>query len=379
MADRTDPPRPVAVVMRDAIREHLTPGERPGEGLRERKKRLTRQQISNTATSMFLEQGFDQVRVADVAAACGVSEKTVYNYFPTKETLVLDREDAMGDAIRRALGPGAPEGSPIDAAVAVLVHDMDELCAEWHRVGDHGPKELEGMIRRFGDMIDATPSLRAAQRDMMDRLVSVAAEAMASRAGVHPDDPEPQIAADAILGLWRIQFLSMQRYADGTHTVDQVRDLVVADVRRAARLVDTGLWSFGMAVQGSNGREQLKAAADAANEARKQVLTAIRQARTAWRTMADQAHGAGDGSESRPDPRAATRARQEAQRTRQRAQRDLQQARRDEQEARRQAADAKREALKAGRDAVQAAGEALKAGREASRLERERAAGPRRR
>ena len=61
------------------------------EGLRERKKRLMRQQLSDTATAMFLERGFDEVRVAEIAAACGVSEKTVFNYFPTKEALVLDR------------------------------------------------------------------------------------------------------------------------------------------------------------------------------------------------------------------------------------------------------------------------------------------------
>jgi len=45
----------------------------PGEGLRERKKRLTRQLISDTATTMFLERGFEEVRVAEVAAACNVS------------------------------------------------------------------------------------------------------------------------------------------------------------------------------------------------------------------------------------------------------------------------------------------------------------------
>src|SRR5689334_11485929 len=60
------------------------------EGLRERKKRLLRQQLSDTATRMFIERGFDAVRVTEVAEACGVSDKTVFNYFPTKEALVLD-------------------------------------------------------------------------------------------------------------------------------------------------------------------------------------------------------------------------------------------------------------------------------------------------
>ncbi|MGH3380870.1 MAG: TetR/AcrR family transcriptional regulator, partial [Actinoallomurus sp.] len=66
-------------------------GAPEGEGLRERKKRLMRRQLSDTATQLFMERGFEAVRVAEIAEACGVSEKTVFNYFPTKESLILDR------------------------------------------------------------------------------------------------------------------------------------------------------------------------------------------------------------------------------------------------------------------------------------------------
>jgi hypothetical protein len=61
---------------------------------------------------------------------------------------------------------------------------------------------------------------------------------------VDPDDPEPQIAASAVLGLWRVQFGSMARHAIGDHTVIELRDAVIADVRRAAHLIETGLWTF---------------------------------------------------------------------------------------------------------------------------------------
>src|SRR5690554_4399417 len=84
------------------------------ESLRERKKRETRQHISDVATGLFLERGFDEVRVADVAAAAGVSEKTVYNYFETKEALLLDREEKMRAALEQALGPTASTSSPIE-------------------------------------------------------------------------------------------------------------------------------------------------------------------------------------------------------------------------------------------------------------------------
>jgi AcrR family transcriptional regulator len=258
----------------------------PSEGLRERKKRLMRQLISDTATEMFLERGFDEVRVSEVAAACEVSEKTVYNYFPTKESLLLDTEEPTAESIRKALGPGAEHASPIEAAVAVLESEVTQLY------GGIDPRIGDGdltMIRRFSELIESTPSLRAAQRDMADRLVQVAAEAMAARAGVNPEDPEPQIAAHAILGLWRVEFQAMNRYSDGTLSAGEVRDAVMGEIRRAARLIETGLWSFGMAVQGSNSRQQLKTAAEAANDASKQVATAIKQARNAWREVIREA------------------------------------------------------------------------------------------
>ncbi len=173
-----------------------------------------RQLISDTATAMFLERGFESVRVAEVAAACEVSEKTVYNYFPTKESLIFDREEAMSEDIRRVLGPGGAPISPIDAAVELIAAETGSFFDSWPE-GDDPPVDLT-LVRRFSELLERTPSLRAARRDMADRLVEVAARAMAARAGVDPDDPEPQIAADALLGLWRVQFRAMTKYSDGT-------------------------------------------------------------------------------------------------------------------------------------------------------------------
>ena len=77
-------------------------------------------------------------------------------------------------------------------------------------------------MRRFGALIQASPSLRAHQSDMMDQFVAVAAAILAERSGLAADDPEPQITATALLGLWRIQFLSLSRHLDGTRTATQV-------------------------------------------------------------------------------------------------------------------------------------------------------------
>jgi AcrR family transcriptional regulator len=210
------------------------------EGLRERKKRLMRQQLSDTATRMFLERGFDAVRVSEIAEACGVSEKTVFNYFPVKEALILDRLDATVAALRTGL---ADRGvSPVEAALRILDAELGAMTS-WLAAQDD-PVQAGASIRRFGALIQAAPSLRAHQSDMMDQFVAVAAAALAGRAAMSPDDPEPRIAATALLGLWRVQFQALGKYLDGTRTPAQLHQAVSADVHRAARLIDTGLSSF---------------------------------------------------------------------------------------------------------------------------------------
>src|SRR5271154_4796474 len=98
------------------------PDLRPHIGLRERKKRLMRQQLSDTATELFLERGFDAVRVAEIAEACGVSEKTVFNYFPTKESLLLDRWGTTMASLRTGLAePAVP---PTEAALRILDREL---------------------------------------------------------------------------------------------------------------------------------------------------------------------------------------------------------------------------------------------------------------
>jgi AcrR family transcriptional regulator len=223
-----------------------TPPRPPGTGapeaggLRERKKRLMRQQLSDTATEMFLARGFDAVRVTEIAEACGVSEKTVFNYFPTKESLILDRLEATMASLRTGLAE--PGVAPVEAALRILDYELSAMTS-WLAAQDD-PVQAGTSIRRFGTLIQDAPSLRAYQSDMMDQFTAVAAEILAGRVGMSPDDPEPQIAATALLGLWRIQFQRLSKYLDGSRTPAQVHQAVTADVHRAAQLINTGLSSL---------------------------------------------------------------------------------------------------------------------------------------
>jgi AcrR family transcriptional regulator len=276
-----DPTHSPLLDWRQALRQHVISTSDENEGLRERKKRLMRQQISDTATLMFLERGFDEVKITEVAAACGVAEKTIYNYFPTKESLVFDQEDSMSEEIEREMGAGAGHVSPVEAMVTIIKSRLRQLISYAELAGHHDMS----MIQRFAELIDRTPSLKTAQMDMTERVAQVAARAMAQRAGIDPDDPEPQIAADSLLGLWRVYFRASFKYAEEGTSLEQFEQSVLDDVQRAARLIDTGLWSFSVAVQGTKSRDQLKIAAEASDEARKKVVSAIKQAKSAWRQI----------------------------------------------------------------------------------------------
>jgi AcrR family transcriptional regulator len=199
-----------------------------------------RQQLSDTATEMFMARGFDAVRVAEIADACGVSEKTVFNYFPTKESLILDRWDTTAASLRTALADhGLP---PVEAALRVL---SDELTAMTSWMAAHeDPVHAARLIRRFGALIRSTPSLRAHERDVADRLAAEVAEVLAERAGLAADDPEPQIAATALLGLWLVQSHSLRKHLERKESPARLHEAVSADVRRAARIVDAALSSL---------------------------------------------------------------------------------------------------------------------------------------
>jgi hypothetical protein len=169
-----------------------------------------------------------------------VSEKTVFNYFPVKEALVMDRLEATLAELRAGLADSPL--APVQAALVILDRDLAAITAVLRDPGGANPGRQA--IRRFGELIRATPSLRAYQADMMERSAAVAAEALAARAGMAADDPEPQIAARALLGLWRVQGDSLGKHLDGAATPARLRELVTADVRRAALLLAAGLRTF---------------------------------------------------------------------------------------------------------------------------------------
>lgn len=98
-------------------------------GLRDRKKQQTHDALSQAAIELFLERGFDEVSVADIAAAADVSKPTLFKYFATKQDLAVHRfADHAGEPARVA--SSARLGGPVDvgdAVVALREHFVDGL------------------------------------------------------------------------------------------------------------------------------------------------------------------------------------------------------------------------------------------------------------
>src|SRR5467141_1987257 len=85
------------------------------EGLRARKKARTRQLIADCAARLFAERGYENIAVSDVAREADVAEQTVYNYFPTKEQLVTDREQQIQERLCLLIRSRLPGSTPAAA------------------------------------------------------------------------------------------------------------------------------------------------------------------------------------------------------------------------------------------------------------------------
>jgi AcrR family transcriptional regulator len=246
----------------------------PEEGLRERKRRVTRQLISDVAAAMFATRGFDDVKVSEVADRVGVSEKTIYNYFPSKEALVLDNADESLERLTRTLRERRAGESLTEAVLRALEADADAF--------DDAPEELIEFIPRFIQMIDGTPTLRAAWLELHDRVAKVIRDEIAAQAEIDPSNPEPMIAGRALAGLVDVAFESRVRHISAGLRGQTLRNAVNADLERAARLLDVGLWSLNLLARGAKAKRQALEAVTAADQARAQVVKALKQARAAW-------------------------------------------------------------------------------------------------
>ncbi len=158
-------------------------------GRRERKKAATRKAISDAATMLFLERGFDEVSIREIAERADVSPTTVFAHFPQKEALVFDEDDEQREQLV-AVVRDRPAGVAISQALHAYFRD--ELAANARQHGNE-------VARRFMAFIDATPALSDyAQRMWLRHEVALAA-AIAEEFGLETPSDEIRVYARFVL------------------------------------------------------------------------------------------------------------------------------------------------------------------------------------
>jgi len=158
-------------------------------GLRDRKKEKTRQAISDIATRLFVERGFDKVSVAEIAQEAGVARKTVFNYFPRKEDLVFDREEEVRALVREALA-GRGWQPPV-AAFQALMRRLAE--------GQHPLFRMSERPVRFWRMVAESPALTARACELQVTLADDLAGMLADAVGRPPRDPSARLGATMLM------------------------------------------------------------------------------------------------------------------------------------------------------------------------------------
>ncbi|MFI8433091.1 TetR/AcrR family transcriptional regulator [Streptomyces sp. NPDC079020] len=192
------------------------------EGLRERKKRQARQHISDLATGLFLKHGFVTVTVADVAELADVSVNTVYNYFPAKEDLFLDRMKGVSRRVPRFILARDRGESAAEAVLRELRAAVVAVSPEY------------GLMDGFADfmrVIEEAPTLKARLWYLQQEVLQGVVEVLREETGAAPEDPMPLLVGGQIA--WAegalVGYISQEMRA-GHRAVEVSRDaLVVLD------------------------------------------------------------------------------------------------------------------------------------------------------
>jgi len=186
-------------------------------GLRERKKQQTRELLAETARRLFTERGFERVSVAEIARAADVSEKTVFNYFPTKEDLVYWRLESFEDELLETIRSREAGESVLDA-FGRFVRLPRGMLGQYDR---KAREQLAALTR----MIVASPSLIAREQQIFEGYTASLAALIADETGAGPDDVEPWVAANAMMGVHR-------------RLIDYTRGRIVAGARHPELAAD---------------------------------------------------------------------------------------------------------------------------------------------
>ena len=211
-------------------------GPRDAQGRQTRKRLATRQSISDAATRLFFERGFDNVTVDEIAEAADVSRMTVFNHFSRKEDMFFDLDDEARQAMLNALETRGRDVSPVEA----LRLFVQSAVMEGHPYA----KVLEPESYQFMATIESSEALRARARAIRDELSGLLAEALARCVKRPKSDPAAALAASLLVATWTVAL-------NETHAIYRQNKNVPRAKRAFCKLVDLGTRGVQTAVAGT--------------------------------------------------------------------------------------------------------------------------------
>lgn len=181
-------------------------------GLRDLKKARTRRLIADTAARLFAERGYERVTVSEIARTAEVAEQTLYNYFPTKEQLVTDREQQiqqqLDDLIR-----SRPAGTSPAAAIRDFV--LQNVSA----IRDTQPEIARGTL---GYLAVISPAVNRLALELTDRQATALAAAIGETSPITPEIARLQ--GIALAGVFQIIISESGRRAREGQTPAEIAD-----------------------------------------------------------------------------------------------------------------------------------------------------------
>jgi AcrR family transcriptional regulator len=187
-------------------------------GLRERKKRQTRATIRQTALKLFLEKGYDSTTTSEIARAADLSIATLFNYFPSKESLLGDDFEPVFIHYLQA----RPASEPLFAAFREAMRESMTKASD----------EIAFSLAR-GRLIRSTPALQAAAGLERERDTSRLAELLAERYGLNCQEFELRVVSATLVSAMHVAYEAWFA-ADGKTNIHEL-------VGRALAVVEAGI------------------------------------------------------------------------------------------------------------------------------------------
>ncbi|MFJ8752817.1 TetR/AcrR family transcriptional regulator [Streptomyces sp. NPDC102441] len=205
-------------------------------GLRESKKRETRQSISDHATRLFVEQGFERTTIAEIATAARVAKKTVTNYFARKEDLALDHQDEFTASLAHTVTGRAAGESALSALRRAF---LSSVAAQDPVAGFAG--------LQFSRMIADSPTLSTCLRGLHDRREDALAKVLAEATGTPAYDITPCTAAALLGGVHRVLFRRIQELTLAGTGNPQIAAIITDEATVAFDLLEPALAGYATA------------------------------------------------------------------------------------------------------------------------------------